>query len=315
MNSDTRSQITSRPASGIEDLRTAGDLLSQAWLAGSPHASWTPGDLSWWFAQAWPVELGEHLRLWSIDGRPIAWSWHEPHDDAGPAEIEYHAWSGDRGLDIEVGRAILSAATDGGGQVDASASGNDADRLELFGQFGFARLEPGPGAPRHLTGSLYQLTADAVTPDPPLADGYRIRSLAGPEDIQARVEVHRAAFAPSRMSVDKYKRLITLPGYRFEDDLVVEASDGSFAAFTMAWWDPVARVGEFEPVGTHPDHQRRGLAKALLAHALRRYRRAGARLNLVYSSADNVASEALYQSVGFTRTALYRRYRRPASRP
>ena len=55
---------------------------------------------------------------------------------------------------------------------------------------------------------------------------------------------------------ESYTRLTTLPHYRFEDDLVVEAPDGSLAAFAMAWWDPAAKVGEFEPVGTHPDHQR-----------------------------------------------------------
>ena len=94
-----------------------------------------------------------------------------------------------------------------------------------------------------------------------------------------------------------------------------EADNGNLAAFTMAWWDPVARVGEFEPVGTHPEHQRRGLGKALLAHALRRYRQAGARVVQVDSSADNVASEALYRSLGFKRVALHRRYRRPRVRP
>ena len=81
---------------------------------------------------------------------------------------------------------------------------------------------------------------------------------ARPDEIEARMTVHRAAFAPSKMTVEKYARLTTLPHYRFEDDLVVEAPDGSLAAFAMAWWDPIARVGEYEPVGTHPDHQRRG---------------------------------------------------------
>jgi ribosomal protein S18 acetylase RimI-like enzyme len=117
------------------------------------------------------------------------------------------------------------------------------------------------------------------------------------------------------MSVEKYDRLTTTPLYRFEDDLVVEGPGGGFAAFAMAWWDPVARIGEFEPVGTHPDHQRRGLGKALLSHALRRYTAAGARLVQVYSSADNVASEALYRSVGFEIRSLHRRYRRPAREP
>ena len=94
-------------------------------------------------------------------------------------------------------------------------------------------------------------------------DGYTVRGLRGPEEMAARVEVHRAAFAPSRLVVDKYERLTRLPHYRFEDDLVAEAPDGTLAAFALSWWDPLGRVGEFEPVGTHPDHQRRGLSRAI----------------------------------------------------
>ncbi len=143
-------------------------------------------------------------------------------------------------------------------------------------------------------------------------DGYRIRQVEGPGEIPARVAVHRAAFAPSRMTVEHYERMTTLPHYAFEDDLVVEAPDGTLAAFAMAWWDPIARVGEFEPVGTHPDHQRRGLGRALLTHGLRGYLEAGATTVQVYSQADNEASEGLYQAVGFTRRRFRRRFERPA---
>jgi ribosomal protein S18 acetylase RimI-like enzyme len=80
----------------------------------------------------------------------------------------------------------------------------------------------------------------------------------------------------------------------------------------MAWWDPVARIGEFEPVGTDPRHQRLGLSAALLCHGLRRYRELGANLVQVFSDADNVASEALYQSVGFRRRAYHELFRSEA---
>jgi ribosomal protein S18 acetylase RimI-like enzyme len=79
----------------------------------------------------------------------------------------------------------------------------------------------------------------------------------------------------------------------------------------MAWWDPDGAVGEFEPVGTHPDHQRRGLSRALLTWGIRRYAERGARVVQVYSDTTNAASEALYESVGFRRRAFHRRYLRP----
>ena len=141
-----------------------------------------------------------------------------------------------------------------------------------------------------------------------LPDGYRIRSLRGPQEFEARVALHRAAFPPSRLNVAKYERLLTVPHYRFEDDLVVEAPDGSLAAFALAWYDPDGLVGELEPVGTHPDHQRRGLSRAVVTEAVHRLVQHGAKVVQVYSDGSKPAPEALYDSVGFERHATHQRY-------
>ena len=304
--------VTSRPAVGIADLQAAADVLSQAWLARAPFVDVTPGDLSWWYAQAWPADLSQHLRLWSAGKRVVGWSW------VDEVELAAQVWSGDPQVDAAVQAALLDWAI--AGATHRAAAGADgalvmwADDVGLIGRLetsGFI-LAPTPGSGHPAFSQFQRTVADiADRPRRPLPPGYRIRPVAGLAEIPARVEVHRAAFAPSRMSVDKYERLVGLPNYRFEDDLVVEASDGSFAAFTMAWWDPVAKVGEFEPVGTHPDHQRLGHGGALLDHALHRYAALGARLVQVLSDTANDAAEALYTSVGFRRRSVLRRYRRP----
>lgn len=54
----------------------------------------------------------------------------------------------------------------------------------------------------------------------------------------------------------------------------------------------------FEPVGTHPDHQKRGLGKAVMAEGLRRAARLGATLATVGSYSP--AAHALYSAMGFT---------------
>ena len=310
--------VTSRPAVDRADLEAAGDVLTRAWLAHAPFVSTTPGDLSWWYAQAWPADLSERLRLWSAGERVVGWSWGEE------VELDYLVWSGDAALDIEVEAALLGraieraderAATGADGALEVWVAEDDprtTDRLEALG----LRLAPAPLTGHVALSQFQQTVADAADrPRRELPAGYRIRAIAGTAELGARVEVHRAAFAPSRMTVDKYARLVGLPNYRFEDDLVVEAPDGALAAFALAWWDPVAQVGELEPVGTHPDHQRRGLGAALLDHALRRYADLGARLVQVFSDTANVASEALYPSVGFQRRAFHRRYRRPSQGP
>jgi ribosomal protein S18 acetylase RimI-like enzyme len=58
--------------------------------------------------------------------------------------------------------------------------------------------------------------------------------------------------------------------YNDELDLVVEAPDGSFRAFVTVRIDPISRMAELEPVGTHPDHRGLGLGKAVCAEGIRR---------------------------------------------
>ena len=295
--------LTHRPATTIDDLRAAGLVMTRAWQADSPLVAATPAAIEWWHASTAPDPLEAHLRLWSDDGSEVAWSWHDGD------ELEWHVWTGDPGRDPEVLRAILEAGVSDAGirPVGSWSAEDDAAATRVLVDLGFVLAE------KRL--SQFQWRANGMGTnairDVALPPGYRIRPLAGPDEIPARVEVHRAAFAPSRMTVEKYERLLTMPHYRIEDDLVVEAPDGTLAAFAMAWWDPDARVGEFEPVGTHPDHQRRGLSRALLSWGVRRYAERGARVVQVYSDASNAASEALYEAVGFERRAFHRRYERP----
>ena len=293
-----------RAASGLLDLRRAQALCTAAWVAGDPGAVATAGALAWWHGSSWPDELGEHLRLWTIDGRDVAWTWH----DSG--EVEWMVRTGDAADDRAAMDGILATvvAEAGDGAVATWSAEDDPGALAALAAAGF-----GP-ADRQLSQWQRRLDGDAVRDLPPVPDlpaGYRIRAVRGREELAARVEVHRAAFVPSRLNVQKYERLAATPPYRFEDDLVVEAPDGSLAAFAMAWWDPVGCVGEFEPVGTHPRHQRRGLGRALLRHGLHRFVGLGATVVQVYSDAANDASEALYAAVGFERRAFHRRWARP----
>jgi mycothiol synthase len=293
--------ITSRPVQDLADLRVAESVLSRAWLADAPFAASHPGDLEWWYASAAPAALPDLLRLWEVDGSLAAWSW------VHAEQVHWEIWTGAPETDGPLLAAILEAAVpEAPGPLSAWAAETDTSTLEVLGRSGFSPAE------RRLSQFQRHVDDGAPIPDAALPDGYRIRSVRGPDEVESRMTIHRAAFAPSKMTVEKYGRLTTLPHYRFEDDLVVEAPDGSLAAFAMAWWDPIGRVGEYEPVGTHPDHQRRGLGRALLTHGLRRYRDLGARIVQVYSNTDNAASEGLYQAVGFARRHYRRQFERQA---
>jgi ribosomal protein S18 acetylase RimI-like enzyme len=99
-------------------------------------------------------------------------------------------------------------------------------------------------------------------------------------------------------TADLYRSsVMTKPGR----EIVAESPDGRIAAFAGYWIDERNKMGHFEPVGTPPEFQRRGLAKAVLLHAMRQMRRRAMTTVSVSHDAENVAARELYKSLGFVR--------------
>jgi mycothiol synthase len=140
-------------------------------------------------------------------------------------------------------------------------------------------------------------------PEAPVAQGYTIRSLGDASELPARSLVSWKTFHPDE-PIEKhgdwswYYNVQRAPFYRRDLDLVAVAPDGEFAAFCTVWFDDVNRTGAFEPVGTAPAHQRRGLGKSLMCAGLRQLQRSGARMAYVGSYSEG--AHALYASAGFT---------------
>ena len=152
--------------------------------------------------------------------------------------------------------------------------------------------------------------------DPPLRlpDGFSVRAVELPRDLEERVRVHRAAFAPSKMTVEKHARVAGMPGYRPDFDLVAVAPDGTFASFCIAWLDDETGIVEFEPVGTDPAFARRGLASAVMNTAMTRAAALGAGVALVTSRGGEkgIRGTSLYRSLGFRQVRETVPFRRPA---
>ncbi|MFG2374421.1 GNAT family N-acetyltransferase [Streptomyces sp. NPDC048504] len=127
------------------------------------------------------------------------------------------------------------------------------------------------------TGSWTQLNERDLTDveQPVLPAGFRFRTAdeAGPE---AAVQAHLDAWTPSAYSAESYEGVRRAPRYRGDLHILVEAPDGTMASSTIMWLDEANRTAEFEPVGTHPEYRRLGLARAMLLHGMRRARTAGA---------------------------------------
>jgi mycothiol synthase len=152
---------------------------------------------------------------------------------------------------------------------------------------------------------------DDAVPTPGLPDGFVIRS-AMLDDAEALGVLHSAAFN-SKWQPGQYAAVMQTPGFDPERELVVVAPDGQLAAFLVYWLDPVSKSGLFEPVGCHPDFQKRGLTKALMLAGLERMRAAGMTSAIVKHELKNEASTALYASVGFKQVTLLSDYQKNVS--
>jgi GNAT superfamily N-acetyltransferase len=133
---------------------------------------------------------------------------------------------------------------------------------------------------------------------PALPEGYSFRSASGIEDAAALAEVHNASFRV-QWTPESYRKLMESPGYAPERELVIQAPDESFTAFSIIWYDPLNHTGLFEPVGTHKDHRRRGFGRAIIMYGMQQMAAAGMEFATVAHFGNNDAARRLYQACGF----------------
>jgi ribosomal protein S18 acetylase RimI-like enzyme len=259
-------------------------LVSELWRLEGPHVENHVGDVAWQRFQHTGREHEWRFRIWEEDGAPVAWAWirrpatlgHEihPRHRGGALHDELLDW-----FEAEVEEEELRV----------SSLTTDAERLAFLRARGY-EIEPAARV------FAYHLRELGDLPDPVLPGGYRLRAVE-PADLEARVELHRVVWEPSRVTVESFSKLQTVWPYRADLDCVAEDPDGSLVAYCLAWLDDANRVGELEPVGTHPDYRRRGLASAVCLFALKRLKEERATLGIVYSIAGSEAT-ALYESIG-----------------
>ncbi len=273
----------------VDDLQLMLGLAQELWRGDPRDVQCTFGRLAWWSSN---IPHGEsESRLWFDGDQFVGWGW----VTAG-TELEFQV----RPTHREVLDEILRWA----GPDELLVQSHDTDAIARIEAHGLVHM---PNAP------WMRLNARPLDdlPDPVLPEGYALRTVRE-EDFASRAAAHRSAFQPSRFRDDVYAFVRDTPPYRGDLDCVAIAPDGSVAAYTLGWLDEMNRVGQFEPVGTHTDHQRRGIGRAVNLFALHCLRAEGATVGLVECRGDAAypVPAKLYESVGFREISRQLAYRR-----
>jgi ribosomal protein S18 acetylase RimI-like enzyme len=234
--------------------------------------------------QLWEAADGELIGYVLPEGRGDAHL--QIHPDYRHIEDEMIRWA-------EENLAVL--AENGQREVEIYVQEYDAHRQRILAERGFEKMDYG-GMIRHMRLGRQMISKPVVSA------GYTLRA-TNPEDLadcQGIADLLNAAFGRNFHNAEEYQNFTRhASSFHRELDLVMVAPDGVFAAYVGIPYDEVNRRGIFEPVCTHPDHQRKGLARALMFEGLHRLKAMGA-VDVTVDTGDMIPANALYTALGFT---------------
>ncbi len=276
-------------------------LLRQAFLANNRRElSWQVARLDYWrwhgIANLGDGRLEEDVFLWETDdGKLVAVL---NRESAGAAYLQLHPAYRTADLEDEMlavaERHLAVVAPSGRRKLWVMYTEGDELRREALLRRGYQRQDT--------IACDHQRPLSEPIPEAPIAARYTVRSLAGPEDLPKKSWASWRAFHPEAPAEEYggwewYRNIQRAPLYRQELDLVAVAPAGEFAAFCTIWYDEMTQTAYYEPVGTVPEHQRRGLGTAVLLEGLRRLKKLGAVLATVGSGEPH--ARTFYNAIGF----------------
>ena len=285
-----------RTYAGAADLKLLQEFNAAA-IAATDHCGYLhPGDIPHHLYNGnKKYDPAEIMTIWEDDQGVAAWLLVGPGHKSYDAQVRPDL----RGNDFE--REVLQYADDrtielmrrhniAGDCLFADAFRGDTARVQSLQALGWE-------ADNSLPYVLNRTEIESLAV-PALPDGFSYRAAKSTADAAALAEVHNASFGSS-WTPEVYRRVMTSPGYEPERELVIQAADKSFVAFTIIWFDHLNATGLFEPVGTHKDYRRRGFGRAIILYGMQQMAGAGMKFATVAHFGRNEAARGLYHACGF----------------
>jgi mycothiol synthase len=312
-NTEETMQIEPRLYRDQADLDKMRSLLQAGRRANNGTYYIHTGDLNWWlFYPGWESDTWQNIFLWDDPADPqrllgwalfsLRWGTYDVYiqpDLRGTPQAEgMYTWA----------EGKLTAMRRASGKENLYVmwvSQEDKVLNAYYQQQGY----------QHTADDMVYMTCtlDGTSPAGAAPAGYIVRSSPVETDVQARASAQYNAFGsslPMDIYIERIRKFMQSPVYDPDLNVVAVDTAGQVGSFCTVWLDPLNKTGLFEPVGTHPDFQRRGLGKAVMVEALRRLHARGMTDAMVCTSSDNAPAIKLYESVGFHITDVFWTYKK-----
>jgi GNAT superfamily N-acetyltransferase len=283
--------ITVRPYDRPQDYDRIGQFLLDIYQPGDKPGNWQQA--RWEYMHYHPyMDQSAHDRIGV---------WEEDGDIVGVANYEEQL--GEAFFQIRPGYAHLKSEmlayaedylfarlNDGRAHLRAYINDFDAEFESIAEQQGYLKRDDASQPT-----SRYVITSPF--PEIVVRDGFRLKSLEEDNDLYKSDRALWRGFnhpgEPPADGVDGRKLMQSAPNFRKDLNIVVEAPDGSFVAYSGMWYLPANRIAYVEPVATDPDYRRLGLGTAAVLEGIRRCGELGATVAFVGSGQE------FYKGMGF----------------
>lgn len=275
-------------ASGLAEVL---DFLSKTY--GSYHSlrNWSLGRMSDWkyggncrFDRTDPDFFSRNMHLWRDGSRILGVAVSE----RGEA-MSLQVGRDERLLEERMLEWTETVWGQGKDRIVVLANANDAWRQSVLRKRGYREAEE--------CGFLRRYDTSLTPHQAPLPKGFSISDLAHSKNADGFVEVVSKAFAKPFIDKEWLESRRKAPGHMPGMAVQVLSSEGRCVSYAEARIDWKQNYAEIDPIATHPDFQRMGLARACLAESFKRLAAMGVRDAYIGSAVEPATSDRLYDSM------------------
>ncbi|HEX2914763.1 MAG TPA: GNAT family N-acetyltransferase [Chloroflexia bacterium] len=319
--SDEMTKLTARPYSNENDLQPVVDLINCCSALDKLGTATSPASLKVEF-EAPEVDS---VQLWEIEGKLVGMAalMELKAEEALDGYLNYYVHPEHRQGHLE--KQILEWAEARWTKADkpqklkrnllTSAKTEQTAKINSLERHGFTVIRYFLVMERSLSEALPALA---------LPEGFQLRQVSGEADAERWVAMFNQSFVDHfnfhPMTVENYLHELNNPEYFAENDLVVVAPGGEFAAFCYLHVPEAENVqsrcreGWIDLLGTRRGYRKMGLGKAALLAGLRRLQALDMETALLSVDADSpTGATRLYESVGFAKRSTRLRLRKSIS--